>query len=134
MAATYWSGAGSKVKFTPSGGAEITGISNDTWNEDTSARTCEVTNGQTGNYVARIGGLEDASGSFDVIWDSELEPDAAGIKVNATGVLKQYYGNSTKYRSRNIIINKVGRKANVRNGEIRYTVGWELASATATEA
>ncbi len=131
---TYWSGAGSIVKFTPTSGSEITGISNDSWGEDTEARTAEVSNAQTGNYVARIGGLEDASGSFDVVWDSTLEPDAAGIKANATGTLKQYYGNSTKYRTRSVIIQKVSRKANVRQGELRFTVNWQLASGAATEA
>jgi hypothetical protein len=134
MSATYWSGAGSKVKFTPTGLSEITGISNDAWGDDAEARTAEVSNGQTGNNVARIGGLEDSSGSFDVVWDSELEPDAAGIKINGTGVLKMYYGNSTKYRSRAIIIKKVGRKATVRQGEIRYVVNWEQASGGPTEA
>jgi hypothetical protein len=126
MAEKYWSGVGSDIEFTPDATAiEITGISNTGWAVDESNRLAEVSNSQTGNHAVRIACLDDTDGSFEVVWDSNLDPTPNGIYVGATGLLKVFKGTSGNGKEQDIIIEKVSSKASVQQGAVMLTISYK---------
>jgi len=124
--ATYWSGIGSEVLFTPDDiNVEVEGLSNTDWTVAEANRLAEVSNSQTGNHARRIACLDDTDGSFNVVFDSTLEPRTVGIYKGNTGNLKVYKGESGQYLHQDIIIEKVETKAVVQQGAIMYTVSYK---------
>ncbi len=122
----YWPGIGAEVLFTPDDiGVEVAGLSNTDWTIAESNRLAEVSNSQTGNHARRIACLDDTDGSFNVVFDSTLEPDSVGIYKGNTGNLKSYKGESGQYAQQDIIIEKVELKAVVQQGAIMYTVSYK---------
>lgn len=122
---TYWSGVGGVVKVTPTAtGVEIT-VNNHTWGKDEANRLAEVTNAQSGGATKFISTVDYEDGSFDVVWDSTATPQSVGIQRGKGATLKEYYGNSTKYKSQSIMIEKIATKVNTRGDAIGYTVTYK---------
>lgn len=123
---TYWPGIGSAVTFTPDLTAvEIEGISNTDWTIKESNRVAEVSNSQTGNHVKRIACLNDTDGSFNVVFDSDLEPASLGLYAGATGSLTSLHGTSGLGKTQDIIIESCEFKAVVQQGTLMYTVAYK---------
>lgn len=129
-AGTYWPGIGSEVTFTPDlTSVEIEGLSNTDWSHKESNRVAEVSNSQTGNHAHHIACLDFSDGSFNVVFDSDLEPSSVGLYAGATGSLTGLQGLSGIGKTQDVIIESVDFKAVVAQGALMYAVTYKGNSA-----
>jgi hypothetical protein len=124
MSFTPTTGKLGKVAFTPSGGTLLT-VNNTGWTAKEENRTAEVTNQASAGVAQRIPGVDDSSGSFDVVLDTTAMPRTGSLYAGNSGLLEQYY-NGTLKKSQSVIIKSVTFKSVVRGGQAtEYTVEWE---------
>jgi len=122
---TYWTGVGAVVVYVPDSTGIPIAVNNTEWNKTQKARLGEVTNAQSAGSTKWIAGPREQNGSIPINWDSSVPPVSVGIIEGTTGVIREYYGNSGRYKSQAVIIESLDYKANTQNAAaIAYTLSY----------